>query len=428
MKKEIKKCIKYYLRNIDSEAFREYVKKSEENGTRVHQEYIKEKKPQWANRTDYFEESTIARIIIGDVLSNDGVVKLLKKLYALPKNKFKVKNYYKKPPLKNKYDYIRLQYTHSGIGRFAEIEFLDDKYIKRIEISWSQINNYFAFIEYSFWFHKCLDETLYGNFISENLPKLTKKDYITWYHIKNDKEDKYKDNYMALQQMHTEFFNVVCQHYITTLLYSEQGSTNLLLNITFFVREKPIDISTLYISDFGEAFYNRKGNYIIVSDFHGDRHCLYSGNNRIPNFNPCGYISKYGNDFYYKFFGEKELKNFEYEFSKYTNGRTKAKYNKKIIRLLNKIQSLSDYEYPNSSKFYSGFKESWDFYVGNETEDIKKWHGNNLKKIKNIFEKNFEYLKVLTEINYTRSNHSISIIAAVISVVATIISLVAIFV
>lgn len=424
MKKEIKKCIRYYLKNIDSDTFKEYNKQSEEDGMRVHQEYITEEKPQWANRTDYFEESTIARIIIGDVLSNDGVVKLLRKLYALPKNKFKVKNYYKKPPLKNKYDYISLQYTHSGIGSFAEIEFLDDKYIKRIEISWSQINNYFAFIEYTFWFHKCLDETLYDSFIFDNLPKLTKKDYITWYHIKNDKED----NYMALQQMHTEFFNIVCQHYITTLLYSDQGSSNLLLNITFFVREQPIDISTLYISDFGKAFYNRKENYIIVSDFHGDRHCLYSGNNKIPNFNPCGYISKYGNDFYYKFFGEKELKNFEHEFSRYTNGRAKAKYNKKIMKLLNKIQSLSDYEYPNSSKFYSEFNDSWDFYVGNETEDIKKWHGNNLKKIKNIFERNFEYLKVLTEMNYTRSNHSISIIAAIISVVATIISLIAIFV
>lgn len=57
---------------------------------RVHQEYIKEEKPQWANRTDYVKENTIAQTIIGDVLSNDGVVKLLKKLYALSKNKFNI--------------------------------------------------------------------------------------------------------------------------------------------------------------------------------------------------------------------------------------------------------------------------------------------------------------------------------------------------
>ena len=56
---------------------------------------------------------------------------MLKKLYSLSKKKdFKVKNYYKKPTLINKYDYIHLQYSHSGYGRFAEIELLEDKYIK----------------------------------------------------------------------------------------------------------------------------------------------------------------------------------------------------------------------------------------------------------------------------------------------------------
>ena len=32
------------------------------------------------------------------------------------------------------YDYIKLQYTHYGTGRFANIEFLKDNYIKHIEI------------------------------------------------------------------------------------------------------------------------------------------------------------------------------------------------------------------------------------------------------------------------------------------------------
>ncbi|MGM9618814.1 MAG: hypothetical protein ACI3W8_03090, partial [Oscillospiraceae bacterium] len=329
MKREIRKCINYYLQNIGSDDFREYVEKEEQEGQKNHQKFIKAERPLWATRTDYFDDHSIAKVIITDTLSNDGVVRLLKKLYSLPKRKFRVKNYYKKPALKNKYDYIQLQYTHHGIGLFAEIEFIQDKYIDRIEISWTQVNNYFALVQYTFWFHKCLDDELYNTFISDNISKLTSKDYIVWYNLKNNNSD----NYMALRQMHSEFFNTVCQHYITTFLYSEQGSIAPLLSITFLVRERPIDIDSLYISDCNAAFYNRKDNYVVLSDFDGDHYYLYSGNNRIPNFDPCRYIAKYGNYFYYGFLGEKELKLFERDFSSFSNGRQRIEYNKKVTQL-----------------------------------------------------------------------------------------------
>lgn len=423
MRKEIRKCINYYLQNIDSDAFREYVENEEQDAQRNHQEFIKTERPQWATRTDYFDDHLIAKVIITDTLSNDGVVRLLKKLYSLPKRKFKVKNYYKKPTLKNKYDYIQLQYTHHGIGLFAEIEFIEDKYIDRIEVSWTQVNNYFALVQYTFWFRKCLDDNLYNEFISDNISKLTSKDYIVWYNLKNNESD----NFMALRQMHSELFNTICQHYITTLLYSEEGSNSSLLSITFLVRERPIDINSLYISDYSPAFYNKKDNYIILSDLDRDHYYLYSGNNRIPNFDPCGYVSKYGNYFYYRFLGEKELTLFERDFSSFANGRKKTKYNKKVIRLLNKLQSISDYTDHRSPNFYSEFKKTWDFYIGNDKDDLKKWYGNSLKKTKMIYEKNFSYLKMLTEMNYTKSNHIISIIAVLISVIATVVSLISFF-
>ena len=55
---------------------------------------------------------------------------------------------------------------------------------------------------------------------------------------------------------------------------------------------------------------------------------------------------------------------------------------------------------------------------------MKKWYGNSLKITKMIYEKNFSYLKMLTEMNYTKSNHIISIIAVLISVIATVVSLI----
>ncbi len=50
------------------------------------------------------------------------------------------------------------QYSESGYGSFAEIELLEDKYIKSIKATWAQINSYFALIEYCFTFKKSLDE------------------------------------------------------------------------------------------------------------------------------------------------------------------------------------------------------------------------------------------------------------------------------
>ena len=423
MRKEIETCINFYRDNINSDEYKEYLKAREIEGEKVHREFIQEEKPSWAKRIDYFDEYMITSVIIGDVLSNDGVTQLLKKLYALSKKKYKVKNYYKKPTLRNKYDYVKLQYTHYSTGVFADIEFLEDKYINRIEIRWSQINNYFAYVEYTFWFHKCLDDNLYNEFIIENLNKLTSKDYIIWYHIRDKKED----NYLALSQMNSEFFNMICQHYITSLLYSEKGKNSPLTSIIFGVREQPIDISTLYIGDFAKAFYNKKSNYIIIGDFEHNNYLLCSGNNSIPNFSVCSLISEYGNEFYYKFFGESELIIFEQEFSRYSNGRVKIKYNKKIKQLLKKIQSISDYNYLKTSEIYADFDKSWDFYIGNDKEDIKKWQNKNTDDYRTIYENNFSYLKMLTEMNYTKSNYVISVFAAIISVVATIISLIAIF-
>lgn len=131
MRKEAKKCIKYYLANIKSDEYKKQKEKSDVEGKKNHREYIEKEKPEWKGRTDYYEDAVVSGVTLCDVLSNEGVANLLKKLYSLSRKKdFKVKNYYKKPTFINKYDYIHLQYSHSGYGRFAEIELLEDKYIK----------------------------------------------------------------------------------------------------------------------------------------------------------------------------------------------------------------------------------------------------------------------------------------------------------
>lgn len=58
---------------------------------------------------------------------------------------------------------------------FAEIELLEDKYIKSIKATWAQINSYFALIEYDFTFKKPLDEESYNQFVYDNIRTLLPK-------------------------------------------------------------------------------------------------------------------------------------------------------------------------------------------------------------------------------------------------------------
>lgn len=351
MRKEIKKCIKYYLENINSNEYKSLKSKSDNQSGEAQKEYAEEIF-QENGAPAYYENAIVSRVSIGDVLSNDGVTRLLQKIYKLPKNKFKINTYYKKPSMVNKYDYIHLQYFHSEYGRFAEIELLEDPYIKEISISWVQINSYYAFLEYDFTLKKWLDNELYDKFIYDNIQNINSKDYTIWYHIDKQKEK----NYLMLGQMKDEYFPLIFQHYITTYLYSEQGKTSQLLNLIHMTRNKAININALYLQGIELAYYNRETNLLISSEWDRATYYLYGENDRSPSFDVCGYIAEYGNEFYNRFFGNRELRIFEREFSRFTTGRKKITYNKELRKLFNKLQSLSEIE----NKEYNDFYEKYD--------------------------------------------------------------------
>lgn len=414
MNKEIKKSIKYYLSNA-----KQFESQNDSEDKNVNSENINREESGCENRTDYFENSVIAKVTIYDVLSNEGVSKLLRKLYLLSSRKFKVRNYYKKPTRRKKYDYIHLQYSHTSSSFLAEIELLKDKYIKEIVISWSQINSYFALIEYNFRLKNCLNDEGYNQFVYENIKKLNSKDYITWYHVGEDKKD------LLLQQMKDEYFTLIFQHYITSFLYTEQGKKSKLTNLVYQTRKEPIDIDKLYLEGVGASYYNKRHNYVICEELGGIDYYLLSGNNMTPTFHICPYVSVYGNEFYYRFFGYRELKAFENEFSRFSTGRKKIDYNKRLNKLLNKMQSVSESENRESENFFEEFNKTWDFYKGNKRANLEEYPVYSMDKIKQIYQDNFSYLKLMIEMKYTKSNKRISIIAVLVSIIATIISLTA---
>lgn len=260
----------------------------------------------------------------------------------------------------------------------------------------------------------------------DNIRKLSSKDFLIWYYM--DKKRYEKLDVLLLNQMDNEYFPLLFQHYITSLFYSEQGKSNSLINIVSYTRKASIDIDKMYLNDFGFSYYNKIGNYIITSDFDSDNYSLLAGNNSIPHFKIAGYISKYGSDFYYRFGGVRELKIFEKDFSQFSSGRKKITYNKNFKSLLNKMQSSTEYEFPHKNDFYEDFNSHWDYYISNDITDLKEFNNkNSIPNYQKIYQDNFSYLSLLSEMNYTKSNQFKSLITTIASILAIVISLLALF-
>ena len=417
-------CIKYFLENIDTEEYQEYKDVRDKERHKNHIEYLKQEHPKWLERDDYYEDddAVITNVILTDRLSNDGVAKLIDRLYSLPESDYKVTNYYRKSNMLRTYDYVKLQYSRSSVGRFAEVDFLNDKYIDRLEISWTQINSVYAFIEYIFWFKKCLDAKAHKNFLIDNIRKIDPdKDYADYYYI-NEKRDR--DYYLALEQMEEELMPRILQHFITSILYSEQGKYFPLINFTVLTREKEIEIDRLYLSDFGLSYYNKNENYVISVDSERTDYVLFAGGRRIPNFWLAGMINRYGNGLYNFIYGEKQLKAIENRFSKYFNDRKTAKYNKELIMLLNVLESLSPVENRNRDDFCDKFNENWFFYIGNEIKNFGEFVSDTKRDYKTVYDNLFSFLKMKSDISNAVSTKWISLASAFFAAAAFAISLI----
>ena len=236
MNRQIKECYEFFIKAVESEPYKDYVAKREAQHKEVQAKYISEEAP---GHTDMYAPDWITEVKIFDVLSNFGVSKLLKQIYALSPIDYKVEVYYKEPALVHQYDYVHLQLSGIGQGLFAKISLLHDKYIKNIEISWSQINSFSAFMEYTINFKKSLSEDTLHEFVLDGIRTLNRKDYRGYYIVRKDRIDA---NYEWVSQLENELFHYICQHYITSLFFSEHGKEMQLNNLVVMTRKAPIDI------------------------------------------------------------------------------------------------------------------------------------------------------------------------------------------
>lgn len=353
---------------------------------------------------------------IYDVVDNNQVNKLIRKIYKLKKCKdFNIDVNYRKKGIKN-INYIRPEFDHTGHGIFAKIKFLNDSMISSVDMTWSQINNEEAIIEYEIKFKKSIDKfNIIHKFVLENYRYLKKVKYSTFYlnvdHFLNDDSQ--------VIQTELKYFRTLLQKKINYILSSNYSKKYLLPIKYTYLADKQTEKIMRYIKKpfLEESFIIDKEHYLIINsieEFEGieiDEIIFKS------QFNPLSMVSlmsEFKMPLYYTFFYQIEKQELESKIGKYLNS-------KKILVnfwdykwLLNKKRRLTE------KKFYNLNKKSFKHIKGLSNEKSNLIKDELIKNIKEVYDENIEYINSLNAINN-------NIIAFVISILALFISIIAIF-
>ncbi|MFR1557471.1 MAG: hypothetical protein ACLSUA_10555 [Agathobacter rectalis] len=353
--RKIKSEIAFYLQNFDQIEYHEYVDRQTRDFCRkIEKESVNKQ------HTDYFLNYYVPKVKIYDILSNDGMTKLVNSLYKLSHQKYKVFNVlYRKPTILHKYDYVHMQKEHCFLGRLAEVQFIDSKYINCIDITVTQMNDIYAFIEYDISFSIMLNEENRNQFIIDYLPQITDDDYFESFNIDGCHKME------IIYEMNQNYFEYICQHFVTSLFFSETGTKRKLLSIVYQIRKESIDIDKIYLGDnLCISYYNKDQNIILNRNYDSTKYVLLSGDNEVPKFDISEYVMKYGNIFYLRIMGESELTFFEKEYSKYVSGRKKIYFNREIIKLFKQVRSFSECQPLRGSEqdLMKDFDKNWILY------------------------------------------------------------------
>ena len=262
-------------------------------------------------------------VSIYDVVNNNDVNKLVKKIYQLKRNKnYSVEISYKKKFIKD-INYIRPEFDHTGHGIFAKIKFLNDSLISYIDMTWSQINNEEAIIEYEIHLKKRIDSfSIIHDYILENYKKLRKIKYsIFYFNIENFLNDD-------SQNIQTEFkyFRTILQQKISKVSTSNYSKKYLLpIKFTYLIKNKTKKIMKYIEKPFlEESFIVDKDHYLIlntIEEFEGIEINEVIFKKRFNPINMVVMMSELKMPLYYRFFYNIEKQELEYKIGKYLNSK-----------------------------------------------------------------------------------------------------------
>lgn len=353
-------------------------------------------------------------VSIYDVVNNNDVNKLVKKIYQLKRNKnYSVEISYKKKFIKD-INYIRPEFDHTGHGIFAKIKFLNDSLISYIDMTWSQINNEEAIIEYEIHLKKCIDSfSIIHDYILENYKKLRKIKYsIFYFNIENFLNDD-------SQNIQTEFkyFRTILQQKISKVSTSNYSKKYLLpIKFTYLIKNKTKKIMKYIEKPFlEESFIVDKDHYLIlntIEEFEGIEINEVIFKKKFNPINMVVMMSELKMPLYYSFFYNIEKQELEYKIGKYLNSK------KIFVNIWNYKWLLNKKRRLDEKRFYNINNKRSKSINGFSNKKISLIDELLIKNIGDVYSENIEYINNLNTINYNTIAFAISVLALIIAIVA----------
>lgn len=353
-------------------------------------------------------------VSIYDVVNNNDVNKLVKKIYQLKRNKnYSVEISYRKKFIKD-INYIRPEFDHTGHGIFAKIKFLNDSLISYIDITWSQINNEEAIIEYEIHLKKCIDSfSIIHDYILENYKKLRKIKYsIFYFNIENFLNDD-------SQNIQTEFkyFRTILQQKISKVSTSNYSKKYLLpIKFTYLIKNKTKKIMKYIEKPFLEkSFIVDKDHYLIlntIEEFEGIEINEVIFKKKFNPINMVVMMSELKMPLYYRFFYNIEKQELEYKIGKYLNSK------KIFVNIWNYKWLLNKKRRLDEKRFYNINNKRSKSINGFSNKKISLIDEFLIKNIGDVYSENIEYINNLNTINYNTIAFAISVLALIIATVA----------
>lgn len=390
-----------------------------------HLKYIRESSDydQFLEEMDEKDEFEIGLwcVEIYDVIDNDCFSKVIKKLYSL-KNMteyYKVDVNYRKSFF-SKLQYAKVEIDYTSIGTVGIITFKQDKYIKNITITKTQINSNEFVLCYSIHLKKLLlNYKDIHDCVQKNINVIKKSKNCTWYVSDNLNNDDFL-------KLESEWLRDWLQGTIEQLLFSDMGKRyKLPMLLNYNVGKK----NDLIVSKLKEPFLAicfsdiEEEQFLHIQSFNQYEGCIisrYTFGKSLTESYFLNYFRDYGNEFYYYIFNIIENAEIERRLGRYFTSikRKISIYDYKW--LINKIRALKERKIlPRTLEK----KDIWINYVdGKKTGEKFLNYPNNINKYLEIYEQYFEYISALNSLSYDSIILWITSITLIVTIVGIVIT------
>ena len=384
---------------------------------------------------EYFRHQTkkdyvrgeFVQIVLFDILDNDGMNRLINKLYQTKRKKeYNVDVYYLTHFFKKK-NYICQNIAGKSTGIIGRIQFNENKWLSELELTYTYVNNSQILIKYAFHFRKVMSTyKQIHDFVVDNILKVKKKYY---FHTYADKKIIKKATYREIVELDDIFLGDILQAYICELLYTQYGNRyKFPLEYCLKIKQYNFKTEKRLRNAFLCEVYEKNNEYIIVETFCHNRYeaAHYCRGKVFPNSLLIKYFVEFTTEMYYTAFNEVELNELERHMRKYLNSRKVFINSNDIKWLVNKIRYIKEQEdklkftLSSENQIYIKNMLGWKYYIGGKekADDFINYPKQTLF-FKNLYQQNLEYLNAIAAVQ----NDKVVIMVAVMTLFATILGI-----